>query len=627
MHRWTILALTVACVYRIEDRDVRYTLEPTSSHGSSTLVVDRRVAYGVNAWDDTVVRSDLDAHTSDVWVADGEPTRIARVGGTLWVTLRAERQVVVLADEEGLVEVDRFDVGAEPYGIVASPDERSVYVALSQEDRIVELDATTTEVLRSWDVLDDPRWLAIHPSGSALYVTYGLGDHYTRISLRGDRVRTDALPEGAAGSALARMAGRVTGDPAVTDDGRSLILPVLYTDNATPGPQPELVDGTVMPPPVPYYTSSWLPVGRINPALVNVPLNADTGRMGEADVPRMVVGEDLGGLVRGAIASITPADPSGETLWVTLEPSDRVILVWNGGFVVDAGGGFEAVVMGYADVGSAPSAVQWTSDGEAWVQERGLRTLARLPAVSMHHDVVSAIVEAFRRRRLDTRRPDLRIAAGASRLDPLVEEGRRLFFSGTDPQVTVPGSASCNSCHLDGRTDGLTWAFDDTPRQTPSLAGPVSETAPVTWSEAVATVADEARLTATGRMGATAMTPEAAEALAAFVDWTRDVDIAEPRVDPAILELGEEVFHRPDVGCAECHAGPRFTDGFMYEIDDVIVATPSLVGVSATPPYLHDGRLSTLTDVLDWATTGVMGDTSTLTELEWEALEAYLESL
>ena len=41
---------------------------------------------------------------------------------------------------------------------------------------------------------------------------------------------------------------------------------------------------------------------------------------------------------------------------------------------------------------------------------------------------------------------------------------------------------SCGTCHFEGRNDGLTWHLDDQVRQTPSLAGAVSVTAPFTWT-------------------------------------------------------------------------------------------------------------------------------------------------
>ena len=59
--------------------------------------------------------------------------------------------------------------------------------------------------------------------------------------------------------------------------------------------------------------------------------------------------------------------------------------------------------------------------------------------------------------------------------------GRRLFYSADNPTMAAQGAGvSCSTCHFDGRADGLTWRFgaDERQRQTPSLAGLVSLTAP-----------------------------------------------------------------------------------------------------------------------------------------------------
>jgi cytochrome c peroxidase len=80
---------------------------------------------------------------------------------------------------------------------------------------------------------------------------------------------------------------------------------------------------------------------------------------------------------------------------------------------------------------------------------------------------------------------------------------------------------------------------------------------------------------------------------------------------------GEEVFH--DKGrCAECHSGPIFSDNFMHDLkaerfydEDEIVngrkmsdggptKTFPLRGIKDSPPYLHDGRLLTLDDTVEF---------------------------
>ena len=216
-----------------------------------------------------------------------------------------------------------------------------------------------------------------------------------------------------------------------------------------------------------------------------------------------------------------------------------------------------------------------------------------------------------------------------SALSPEIRRGRRLFYSAVDRDVAAAGGGvSCSTCHVDGRADGRTWTFADpdggepTLRQTPSLAGKVSETAPFTWDGTVTTVANEAALTSHDRMGGRGLDREQMTDIAAFVDSIRAPfrGVSGAR--------GRDLFEREDVGCASCHAGPRFTDGGNHVVLGSTAAnTPTLTGIAATAPYLHDGSARTLRDVLVWARSGAMGDTSALDDADLDALEAWLRAL
>jgi cytochrome c peroxidase len=93
------------------------------------------------------------------------------------------------------------------------------------------------------------------------------------------------------------------------------------------------------------------------------------------------------------------------------------------------------------------------------------------------------------------------------------------------------------------------------------------------------------------------------------------------RLDPELAtdqELrGEEVFFGKG-RCAECHAPPIFSDNFMHDLqterfydeDEIIngrkmsdggpTKTFPLRGIKDSPPYLHDGRLLTLDDTVEF---------------------------
>jgi cytochrome c peroxidase len=101
-------------------------------------------------------------------------------------------------------------------------------------------------------------------------------------------------------------------------------------------------------------------------------------------------------------------------------------------------------------------------------------------------------------------------------------------------------------------------------------------------------------------------------------------------------ERGKQIFINREVGCAQCHRPPLFTDqrshdvGTLGKYDQPMdrFDTPSLLEVWRTAPYLHDGSATTLRDVLTHSALGDRhGKTSTLSRQQLDDLEAYILSL
>jgi cytochrome c len=103
----------------------------------------------------------------------------------------------------------------------------------------------------------------------------------------------------------------------------------------------------------------------------------------------------------------------------------------------------------------------------------------------------------------------------------------------------------------------------------------------------------------------------------------------------AAAQRGEKVFNSDKAGCVNCHSGPYFTDG---EIHDVGLGsrgdayrgfnTPSLINVFERVKLLHDGRASSLAEVLtkDHAPDKVTGN-GALSDEELADLIEYLKTL
>ena len=123
------------------------------------------------------------------------------------------------------------------------------------------------------------------------------------------------------------------------------------------------------------------------------------------------------------------------------------------------------------------------------------------------------------------------------------------------------------------------------------------------------------------------MQDDDAQAIEAFIDTNPEINAPVLMTDAAALR-GRVIFERPDVACASCHNGPRFTDKQKYMMKGLgTVQTRSLVGIAASGPYLHDGRAQTLLDVIKQSRDGSMGNTGMLSNAEMDDLVAYLKSI
>lgn len=154
----------------------------------------------------------------------------------------------------------------------------------------------------------------------------------------------------------------------------------------------------------------------------------------------------------------------------------------------------------------------------------------------------------------------------------------------------------------------------------------------------------QAALTAGGR----SLTPRDVDAMAQFV---RIVDFppapkltAAGTLDKRLASdaelYGERVFQK---NCQSCHSGPAFTDSLAHDLkverfyDHVgstrvgnpgraegAMKTPSLRGLKDSPPYLHDGRLLTIEDAVEFFNIVLQ---SRLDKRDRTALVEYLRTL
>jgi mono/diheme cytochrome c family protein len=205
-----------------------------------------------------------------------------------------------------------------------------------------------------------------------------------------------------------------------------------------------------------------------------------------------------------------------------------------------------------------------------------------------------------------------------------VDTGHDLFH-----MVTGNGLA-CASCHPEGGDDGRIWRFAGLgARRTQSLRGGILATAPFHWDGDMPDLRKLMSDVFTMRMGGPQVGNDHVQALATWMDRLPALPRA-PLVDELAVARGERLFQDAKVGCATCHTGPAFTNNATIAVGTGrALQVPSLRGLRARAPYLHNGCAPTLLDRFDPRCGGgdQHGVTSTLSSAQLADLAAYLDTL
>ncbi len=324
--------------------------------------------------------------------------------------------------------------------------------------------------------------------------------------------------------------------------------------------------------------------------------------------------------------------------------------------------------------GHLPEGIVWAG-GEIYVQERNSEDVAAfIVGKSAAGISVTADGAAFPTLAADPMPATLRL-------------GQKLFFSANSDDVPVTQNhwVACASCHLEGRSDAVTWKFAQGPRDTPTNAGGLLDTGFLFRTADRNQVQDYWKTINVEQGGHFSITDPTQktllDALAAYVNGALPAPVP-PSTDashtlegPALAALraqGETVFG--EVGCAACHSGPAKTDsgagnasldltgpvvatlttggvllhdvgtcaesGDFPDVDHTDIDgdargacafdTPALRGLTDSAPYLHDGSALTLDDVVPimlQATVGAGQTPPTLSASDQQALVEFLRGL
>ncbi len=518
-------------------------------------------------------------------------------GATLYVTGERSSTLYALDVASGLV-AGSVRVGSEPIGVVVSSDGKHAFVACSQDGSVVEVDTRTLAVAASVAVPGQPWALAWSRDQKRLYATQFLGPGAVEIApatmqLVAAHAIADVAPRG-----NRRLAhGQARGLYDIAPRPGSSEMWALHTLLATDTAQPEL-----------DFESTAFPAFSVLGAGTNP---ARTFSTDAHDIPG--IDGSIFDVVSGPHAFAFTSD--GRYLLMVDANSEDVM-------IVDASSRLEIGLVRPLP-GAMPDGIVLSPDGKkAYVDERISSDIAVL-ALDESGTALDASVDGA---------PIARLSK-----DPMPKElrlGQHVFNSANSSEfpVTTDHWISCATCHMEGRSDAVTWRFAQGPRDTPSNAGGMLGTG-FLFRTADRTAVQDYFQTVNVEQGGDfdpVAQKDLLDALADYVNHAIPLPVP-PTTDPSLAQRGKQVF--TDSGCDSCHSGPRFTDsGFgnptldlagpltLHDVGTCVKSgpfpdvahddidgdarsacdfdTPSLNGVASTPPYLHDGSAATLDDAV-----------------------------
>lgn len=596
-----------------------------------------------------VISAESKAVLGEVAIAGG-PHRLSVLSNGMVAVTARRGGTVHFVDVDSLAEVAQVFVGAEPYGVIEA-DGHAV-VALSGESALARIAFDDLTRVKDRVVLerDDPRGLARAPDGK-IYVSHFTAGTVGVVDVEAGVVETDiSMDFPSQSNFFPNQIDSIT----VTPTQEEIVVPHVQCNNDpaqfTSGTGSDFAGASVE-----YYVEG--PTGF--PAVVPSVGRIDTTlRTSLSDAPSL----DSGVFANGEVAAGAPPavinplntrllgdDVINAPVAVAMADGGRLEIVVNRG----SGNAFirrnnivngQGSILAKVEVGVGADAIVLSPDGAtAYVFNAFDYSITHfaVPRVARTAGGGAASVAAYR---------SDEVQGGAiAELSPLsttrvanpilpdaVAEGRHLFHA-VDERLTRRGAVSCASCHPGGGDDGITWAFEIGPRQTPPLWGGILGTEPFHWNEEVRDMADISTFTIERRMGGEGLPPSEMMKIGAFLD-TLPAPAPPANADFASIERGAQVFYAEATGCAECHQGSDFTDnqrhdvgtgvGFAERETDTLFATPPLKGLAHSAPYLHDGSAQTLRELVEkTVVTDRMGRGSHLSAQEIDDLVHFLEQL
>ena len=182
---------------------------------------------------------------------------------------------------------------------------------------------------------------------------------------------------------------------------------------------------------------------------------------------------------------------------------------------------------------------------------------------------------------------------------------------------------SCAACHAEGLDDAHVWQSSKGARRTPGLRGGLAQTAPFAWS------GEHTSLDSMITSFADPSVPTAAiSGIGSWLDKLTPLTL-KPASEAQKLaaESGKTLFESAQLGCTECHNGPKLTNNQTLDVGTGgTYQVPSLLGLGLRAPYMHDGCAKDLQAIFTTPGCG-HSQLGTLSTEQAADLQAYLRSL
>lgn len=651
MRKWWFAAAIAALLAGCQDEKAWHeqpkVVRHAPAHGDNIAVSsDGRHVYTANIDVDTVTIINAKTKTKEAEIPVGrEPRQLALSpdGRTLYVSCMYDDEVDVVSLDKRKV-VDRWKTGIEPFGIVTSPDGAEVYVANYRSGTVSVFDAESGKRTKDIQAGDRPRALALTADGRKLYVTQYLAAKVTVIDTKKRRaVKEIALAPSPDKADRKKSQGvpNTLEQIVIASDGKKAYIPHLLTNIDTPI----------------QFEETVFPAISVIDATKDVELPDERKELFAAINVTDVHNETI-------IVS-NPYDvafsPDGGKAYAVMSGSEDLV-------VFDLRRGGKATQILRRIHGNNPRGIAISPDGKTLYVHN-----------AMSHDL--AVIKTGGKSPYAKAKQEsgtIRLIAKDS-LSPLVREGKTIFYSANSDEfaINITGNnwMSCASCHSDGDINGLTLMTAKGPRNVPSniLA---TKTGLFMWDGSRDDFTDYIH-TVQGEMGGmTAIDPSKPlppkvqhmfDAILAYLNDPRSFPVPKSPYRKADGSLtaeakeGERLFNGKG-NCLSCHGGEYFTDSvkavgpdgklttantaYLHDIGTANPKdraskgdararftnprtpkqwdTPTLRGVWATAPYLHDGSAKTIEEAIRRHRTK---EVQTLTPGEIAAIAAYVRSL